>query len=190
MEYKKPTIILLAAGESTRMGVWKHGEPFLGTTLIQYTIQKLTSLPYQIIVVGGYQFEKLQKLVTPFPTIKLVYNPHYKSGFVSSVQQGIKELRDEDFFILPGDMPIVPTSIFLQLEQRLIHDGIRPVCEGVPGHPVLFRNSIKQAVSALPKGESLQPLLKNLKIDAIESSIETIQDVDSPSDLLNLNYKK
>ncbi len=190
MADKKPSIILLAAGLSTRMGVWKHGEPFLGTTLIQYTLQKLTTLPYPIIVVGGYQFDTLQELVSLFPTIKLVYNPHYKSGFISSVQRGVKELRNENFFILPGDMPTIPTSSFSQLEQGLIHDGIRPVCGGVPGHPVLFRNSIKQAISTLSKGESLQPLLKNLKIDTVESSIETIQDVDSPGDLINLNPKK
>ncbi len=190
MADKKPSIILLAAGLSSRMGVWKHGEPFLGTTLIQYTLQKLTTLPYPIIVVGGYQFDTLQKLLSLFPTIKLVYNPLYKSGFISSVQQGVKELRGEDFFILPGDMPNIPTLIFSQLEQGLIHDGIRPICGGVPGHPVLLRSRLNHAIQSLPPGESLKPLLGTLKVDTIESSIETIQDVDSPDDLLHLNDKK
>ncbi len=190
MDRNTPSIILLAAGSSTRMGRWKHEELILGTPLIQHTLQRVTSLPYQVIVVGGYQFDKLQKLVAPFSSIKLVHNPHYTLGFVSSVQRGVQEVQGEDIFILPGDMPNIPLSIFSELKQALIHEGIRPVYQGVPGHPVLLRNRIAKDIMKLPEGESLRPFLAKLTIDTIEGSIKTVQDVDTPEDLLRLNSYK
>ncbi len=209
----QPTILLLAAGLSSRMGVWKPALPWQGVPLIQFTLQRLHSLPHPIVVVGGHRFLELEALVHEVAQqfanskVRCVYNGHYKKGFVTSVQRGLQEVEAEDFFMLPADMPAVPLELFAELPQAigvepsialknsdtappcgtappLVGPSIaRPVYKGVPGHPVFCKNTVKQHIMALPAGESVRNGLAGFSVATVSSSWRCVFDIDTPEDI-------
>ncbi len=188
----RPILIILAAGASSRMGRWKPAVLFEGTPIIQRTIEAVLPLPYSIVVVGGHRYELLEQLISPYVTqgVRLVYNPRHSEGFITSVQRGLQEVAGENFFILPGDMPLIPQNVFSSLENSLgIYDMVRPEHNGLPGHPVLCKHKLRQHIMALPAGESLRQGLRNISTCTIPGSWQTVFDVDRPQDLISTEHR-
>src|SRR4030042_477021 len=72
--------ILLAAGESKRMGKPKQLMPWGKSTILVQAIDNLKSSTVdEIIVVLGYKAEEIEKTITTKP-VKIAINPDYKQG--------------------------------------------------------------------------------------------------------------
>lgn len=86
--------LLLAAGESVRMGEIKALLPWRGKTLIEYQVASLESAGVsQTIVVLGYRSEKLEPLLKGRPAVECVYNPDYAQGKTTSIKAGLRALQ-------------------------------------------------------------------------------------------------
>ena len=118
--------IVLAAGESKRMGQTKQLLDWEGRTILQRVLENLSrSRVDEVILVLGHEAERiLQTLDTR--KVKVVINKNYKEGMITSIQQGLINLNDkvEAFFIVLADQPAVGPEIF----DRLISEFRR-------GHP-------------------------------------------------------
>jgi molybdenum cofactor cytidylyltransferase len=140
--------ILLCAGESKRMGIPKallHTST--GKTFLQQALDNLVSADVdEIIVVMGAHQEIIR---TNFPvllkekTLKIVFNPDYKSGMMSSIQTGIKALNKKSnaFLITLIDLPFLIPENFHQIiaEFHLNQTKlIRFQMDNHPAHPVLI----------------------------------------------------
>lgn len=140
------TAILLAAGESTRMGTLKGLLPWEGKTLFEHQLLELEkSLIDEIVVVVGYQAEHFTKITKNQP-IKTVYNQHFQSGKCSSILAGLlaMESGSEAIVIIAVDQPTSFKVINRLLESfSNSKDKIAvPFFNGKRGHPVLFSCSI------------------------------------------------
>ena len=87
-------VILLAAGQSKRMGTPKSLLPWRGRPLIDYQISVLTQLELKpVVVVLGHNSLEVKSNISLRLNPTIVYNPHYKSGKTSSILEGLRFLN-------------------------------------------------------------------------------------------------
>ena len=86
----KPAGIILAAGESSRMGRDKALLAYRGTTFLNHWISILQPRIEPLIVVLGHHADSIRRSVAVGP--RIVVNPDYRRGMLSSLQVGIRVL--------------------------------------------------------------------------------------------------
>ena len=155
------SVILLAAGQSSRMG----GENKLtknlnGIPLIKYAVKNiLGSSINELIIVLGYEKEIIEKTIGNNKKIKFVYNENFKNGIASSIKVGLNHVsqKSEAFFISLGDMPMINQNIYNKLiKSRYKYNKNRnpdlkkeifiPTYEGKESNPVLFSIFMKNQI--------------------------------------------
>ena len=83
--------VLLAAGESTRMGRPKPLLSWEGTTLVQYQVASLQSGGVdEVCVVTGAGGEAVGPLLAHEAGVRVVPNPDYRAGKTTSVRAGVR----------------------------------------------------------------------------------------------------
>ncbi len=111
------SIIILAAGESTRMGLPKQLLPMRGTTLLQHVIRTAReSKAGDIRVVTGANADNIRGKV-PEENFRYVLNPGWQEGMGSSIRAGIDSLpQNADAAIIAlCDQPFLTTQVFNDL---------------------------------------------------------------------------
>jgi len=175
--------IILAAGYSQRAGDFKPGLDLAGKPLLQRTIENAQGSCDQIIVVAGHEEDKIRKILQEKPNVMIVKNEHVDRGMFSSVRVGVKDVRTDRFFILPGDQPGVRKSTFKSLLE-VSADIVVPRYNGKKGHPVLFDGNCAKEIMALPDTEILRNYIHGkenvLIVDVNDPGIG--MDVDTPED--------
>jgi molybdenum cofactor cytidylyltransferase len=153
--------ILLAAGQSKRMeGENKLCKEIKGIPLIQHSLKGiLGSAIDEIIIVVGYEKEKIKKLIKPNKKIIFAYNKDFKNGIASSIKVGLHHISNssEAFFISLADMPKINQNIYNKLikTMRSYNKKLKPVyrkeiiiptCESKYGNPILFSKFMKKKI--------------------------------------------
>ncbi len=175
--------IIPAAGLSSRMGDWKMMLPFgeQGQTILDCSISNALKFCRHAILVTGFRGNELSERYKNNPRIKVTYNPNFKEGLFTSVQAGLKKASTEYVFISHGDMPLVDSSIFIQLWQERQKDILFPAHNGITGHPVLLHRSCFQKVLSLPANHRMKDLLKKSPHRYIRiNSTNILLDIDTP----------
>jgi molybdenum cofactor cytidylyltransferase len=139
--------IILAAGQSSRMGEFKPLLPFGDTTVIEHNIEYLRHGGIEtIIIVVGHRAGEIK---TYLQNRKLVFatNPEPDSAMATSILHGLRALPSDAraVVITPVDHPAVPTQVVSQLIDEW-REGARlviPTNGGRSGHPVLIDLSFR-----------------------------------------------
>ena len=184
--------IVLAAGESKRMGRPKQMLAWQGKTLLRHVLESLiNSDADEIILVLGHEAEAIRKSLTGFQ-IKVVINPDYKQGMASSLRQGLLAMdpRSEAFLVLladqPGIGPDIINHMIREFQQANPKRGIvRPVYHGLRGHPVLIGVRYLQEVLQLQGDVGARRILMNHPEDILEIEVEqdvVLKDIDTPEE--------
>ncbi|MBU8878569.1 nucleotidyltransferase family protein [Bacillus sp. FJAT-29790] len=180
------TAILLAAGQSTRMGCLKGMLPWHEKTLFEHQLIALEkSTLSEIIVVLGYEAERFLKIVNNY-SVKAVYNKNYHIGKVSSILTGLNAVGDvsESILILAVDQP-TETEIINNLVEIQTNSNCPiavPVYDGKRGHPVVFSRSIINDLLAIKEEtKGLRTIFQKYEKKVIEAPIN------NPLIRLNLN---
>lgn len=137
-----PAAIILAAGESRRMGRAKAFLPFRGGTFLSTIAGTLGQRCSPVIAVFGFEAARCIEAARPLG-LRAVENPDYPLGMLTSLQAGLRILPNEAdavFFTLV-DHPAISLSTvdLLLLSEALI---AIPRFENTRGHPVLIRREI------------------------------------------------
>jgi molybdenum cofactor cytidylyltransferase len=136
--------IVLAAGESRRMGTQKALLDWHGVPLIEYELEQLSSIDEiaEIIVVTGYEPAAIEAIVASHPRARAARNPAYASGKASSVLVGLRAVtKDADAILLCAvDQPRRASTIRSLLAAHSAGDAAItiPVHNGHRGHPLVF----------------------------------------------------
>lgn len=148
--------VVVAAGFSSRAGGWKMAFDIGGVTVIERLILGMVPFCSRIIVVGGYHFELLKRLLPKqkYPAVELIYHDDYPKGMFSSVLAGFRQVRAPRFFFIPGDYPLVSSDVYQML---LMREGeiIIPCYQGTTGHPLLFQTKRIEDLFAVPSNYSI-----------------------------------
>ena len=188
--------IILAAGESRRMGVQnKLLLQIDSEVLIRKFVKSVSnSLVDAVLVVVGFEAEKI-KAVLHDQSVKFVENPSYEEGMTTSIQSGVKASSNEStgLMICLADMPFAETSDLNRLiqafndyqstESSLI---IVPVFQGKRGNPVLFSEEFRDKILT-HKGEGCREIVRQFPHYVKEVSMENdnlLRDIDTPEDYM------
>ena len=181
--------VILAAGYSSRAKCFKMEQILAGKPVLHHVIDSFIDSCNRVIVVGGYQIEKIEKLVKPYKEkVLLVNNRNYDQGMFSSVQCGIQEVQEDYFFLTPGDYPLLTQGLSQELMQTLIaseKEILIPTYKECGGHPILLSSRHISPISTEDIKSNLKEYLdKNKdKILRYEVSNESILiDMDMPKD--------
>lgn len=172
------TIILLAAGLSNRMGSNKLLLPYKGRTIIENTLLSLLPFGDRIIVVTGFERKKIEETLSIYK-VDFIFNKNYLQGQRESTLTGLRAIADDDFAIVPSDLPLIEKDDIVSLLDALKSAPIvRPVFKTIPGHPVFYKKENREKLLAFPG--SMKDYLKNIGYKSVPSSLGTIYDCDTP----------
>jgi molybdenum cofactor cytidylyltransferase len=155
--------IILAAGESSRLGMPKQNLLFNGQTLLQRVVDAAKKAKCQpIIVVLGANADK----IAPIPGIITIYNQDWKEGMASSIRMAIQEIEKDDrihnAIIMLCDQPFVNSDLIdkmvyakAQSQSRIIACGYNKTM----GVPALFDRSLFIELSTLSGNEGAKEIL-------------------------------
>jgi molybdenum cofactor cytidylyltransferase len=143
--------IVLAAGESTRMGRPKQLLQAGGGTLLEGIINEaLRSDLDEVILVLGHKYEEIRATlgqVLQHPNLKVIENRKFKKGISSSIIAGLSEVEDnhDHVMILLADMPYIDANLIDLLLRRYI-DSRLPLgaikLKAKRTHPVIFSRKL------------------------------------------------
>ena len=182
--------IVLAAGESRRMGSQKLLLPFGATTVIGRVVdQLLQSVIDKIFVVTGHNAGKIAEQLSA-RAVTIVDNPDYPSGMLSSVRCGLRALPREcqAVMVVLGDQPSITTNLIDDLVQafNMNHKGIVvPVFQNRRGHPILLSTRYRDEILSQYDGAGLRGLLHAHPDDVLELAAPApsiLSDMDYPED--------
>lgn len=186
------TAIVLAAGESKRMGEPKMLLPWGKSTVLQTVISTLqASNVKDILVVTGGEHRRVEALVGR--TVEVIYNENYKDGkMLSSIQLGLsaKKREAEAALICLGDQPQVEERSvrgICDAFQRTKSKLVVPSYEKRRGHPWLIARGLWEDVLKLRAPKTMRDFLNRRANDIlyVQSDTPTIlQDLDTPEDYL------
>jgi len=178
--------ILLAAGESTRMGEPKLLLPFGDGTVLSKTVDNVLSCNVdEVIVVLGANAEKTREALAGKP-IKTVFNPDYSQGMSTSLICGLKQVSSQALRIMVAlsDQPLIEKDTYNKLIKESITSskGITvPLYKAKRGNPIIFAIGYKDEMLQLKGDVGGRELLQRHPKDVYEVA------VDSGSIYINLN---
>ena len=182
--------IILAAGESKRMGRPKQLMPLGDTTILERTVDNfLGSKVSEVLVVLGHKAEDMVKLIAKRP-VTITINPDYRAGMSTSIVAGLSLVSDrsEGVILASGDQPFVDSQTINRLVKGFYnHDkGIAiPTYQGRRGHPVIFSIKYKEELLKLKGDIGGRQIIKDHPDDILEVAVDAesiITDIDTISD--------
>ncbi len=147
--------VLLAAGESSRMGQLKALLAWRGTSLLAHQLNSLREAGVQrIVVVLGHRAEQLQPLLEGREGVTLVVNPDYRQGKTTSIKAALEALEPEStdvLLILNVDQPRSAETIRFLLKQHRSASCLItiPTYLGKGGHPIILDLSLLQELRSI-----------------------------------------
>ena len=191
------SILILAAGSSSRLGQPKQLVEFEGQTLIERITHIALSVSEEVLVVLGANIELIKpKLKALSDRINIIENTRWQEGMGTSISLGVENLvsKSEAILILLVDQPFI-SQVLLQSMVQTFADTKMPIvaCEygNQLGVPILFDKSFFSDLRNLKGEQGAKSFLKKYseKIISIEFR-QGIFDIDTPKDLIKLNSVK
>jgi len=187
--------VVLAAGESSRMGRPKALLPIDGVRFIEKIVSSFQSTKVgKILVVLGHNAEEMRQKIADLPVL-IVVNNEYKKGQLSSLVAAIRDIHSrqssaelDGILVHLVDHPYVnPILVDVMIDRfyeskKLI---VVPRYHGRRGHPVIFSRSLFSELQDTPLDQGAKAVVHAHQKDTLEIDTEdegvTI-DIDTPEE--------
>jgi len=158
--------LVLAAGESSRMGRDKALLLYRGRTFLETILSTLRAAGLErIVVVLGHHAEEIEGVVD-LGDAEVVINRDYSRGQTSSLQAGLKALEGADtraIVLTLVDHPAVPAEVIGDLIAHFQKSGasvVIPTHGGEHGHPVLIGRALFEELKMLSPDEGANSVIR------------------------------
>ncbi|MCZ6804888.1 MAG: nucleotidyltransferase family protein [Proteobacteria bacterium] len=190
------TAIVLAAGESRRMGARNKMELIInGQELIRQTVSTiLASNVNEIIVVTGYQADVVRNSLIGLPVVK-VHNDDYQQGQMSSVHKGLGKIEKvcDGIMVCLGDQPLLNCDdinyLITAFNTRAHGSILVPTYKGLRGNPIILSYKHRDRILSDKSNLGCKKLIEKKPelVCAVEMENDhVITDIDSPQDYEHL----
>ncbi len=178
--------VLLAAGESKRMGRSKQLLDFHGTPLAEATLRNALEACELVVLVQGAA--NLSFISEQYERVRLVTNYEYRTGQLSSLQRGLAASRSEYVFIMLADLPLVSPGVYHRLAEAIGEaPAAYPVFGECRGHPVLVGPEAKALLlEAPPKDRAMRVIAPLHPVEAALGDPSVCRDADTYEELKRL----
>ena len=189
----KISILILAAGSSSRLGQPKQLVVFEGQTLIERITHTALSVSEEVLVVLGANIELIKPKLQAFSDrINIIENTSWNEGMGTSISIGVGNLapKSDAILILLTDQPFI-SQVLLQKMMQTFAEKKYPIVACNYGEqlgvPILFDKSFFPKLKNLKGDQGAKSFFKNYpeKIASIEFK-EGLFDIDTPEELLKI----
>jgi molybdenum cofactor cytidylyltransferase len=185
--------LVLAAGQSSRMGRPKQILPVGGKPMLRHAIDAAVAagLPEVVVVFGpGAEAAMAESARGETTGVRPVWNPESRSGQASSLRAGLDAMPDgaEAAVVLLADQPTVRADA-IRAVMAAFRGGEGPIVQasygGVAAHPTLLARSVWPEVMAVSGDEGARALIATHPEWRAVAEVggEPPEDVDTPEDL-------
>ena len=195
MNHLQVPLILLAAGESRRMGTPKQLLSYKGDSLIRHTATMAAASECNpTVVVIGANSDRISLELENLP-VRVTYNTQWQQGMSASIAKGIDTLLKmninfDAFVVALADQPLITATIYNRLVERYRSNRPQAIASNYSdtiGVPALFdRTLIPKLLKMKQQGGAKQLLHKYsdraFNLDLPEAAI----DIDTPTDYQQL----
>ena len=185
--------LILAAGQSKRMGQPKMLLPWGNQTVIEHVVATFLKAGVEdILLVTGSEHERVEKAIDGYP-LRKIHNRDYATGeMLSSLQCGLRELTKEAQAALIGlgDQPQVQEETIRAIRHAYREQTSRlivPSFEMKRGHPWLVARSLWDDLLALQPPETPRDFLNKYAREILYLNMDTptiLADLDTPDDYI------
>ena len=183
--------ILLAAGQSKRMGQPKMLLPWGHLTVIEQVITTfLNSGIEDLVVVTGGNREQVERAIEAYP-VRRIHNVEYATGeMLSSLQAGLQALHPEvqAVLVVLGDQPQIQESSIRAVSEAYRQSRARIVVPSFRmrrGHPWLVARPLWVEILQMKSPESPRDFLNRHAAEIQYVDVDTpsiLADLDTPQD--------
>ncbi|HTT76321.1 MAG TPA: nucleotidyltransferase family protein [Candidatus Binataceae bacterium] len=183
--------LLLAAGESRRMGYPKPLIEIGGMTFLAKSAAAMLEVAERLIVVAGAYRERVIAAVPHDSRIVSAYNPDFIRGQLSSLRVGLAQTEPETEAVIVhlADHPLVSSATFHEVVAEHERSG-KPIViaryHGRRGHPVLFDRLVFRELMEAPEDQGARVVVNAVPSRVSYADVEdagTVLDLDTPADL-------
>jgi molybdenum cofactor cytidylyltransferase len=190
--------VILAAGESRRLGRPKQLEPWGESNLLSHVVARTREFAVEEVwVVLGHDYERILEQ-TNLDDVGIIENPEWGEGIASSIRVGLDALtrlsRCDRALVVLGDQPAVPTEVVEELmasHAQASHPVSVPKYRYNWGNPVLVDRSLWPRLMSLEGDEGAQRLWQAHPewVNEVWFSDLGPRDVDTETDVAELRPK-
>ena len=188
---KNIAILILAAGESFRMGRTKQLLPFKGNTLLGHTILQAKNAKIgKVYCVLGADFETILEKEDD-PEIEIIINYAWRQGLSTSIIAGIRLIERADYqfdaiLIMLADQPYVDANYLRRICAQHLKNPNKLIASTYPkklGVPALFPKNYFSQLLALSGDVGAGRILNDMPENVIGVlSADLLKDIDTPED--------
>jgi molybdenum cofactor cytidylyltransferase len=185
------SILILAAGNSSRLGYPKQLIEFEGQTLIERITEIALTVSEDILIILGGNADMIKPKLERFEdTVSTVFNPDWQQGMGTSIRVGVEKLADKSdlILILLSDQPFI-SKVLLQNMMQVFANSQNPIVSCVYkkalGVPMLFDKTMFPELLNLNGERGAKSFLSHYKnsismVDFPQGvfDIDTIEDVE------------
>ncbi len=183
------------------MGEFKPLMNYNDNPFIVTITKKLLTVCESVTIVTGHKSTEIEDTIkyaflegTLFPRVELVINPFYELGMFTSLQRGVKELKDSEWILYHFvDQPFHKEKFYKEFVSQVDNkfDWIQPVYGGSEGHPVIFKNTLFEKIVSSPQNYSLRTIRDNASTKKKIWNCnypQILEDFDTQSDIADFKY--
>jgi molybdenum cofactor cytidylyltransferase len=192
------TVLILAAGSSTRMGQPKQLLKWKDQTLLNHAAKTaLDSGAFSTVVVLGSGAEQSRLALDNLP-VEIVINPDWEKGMGSSLKKGVDHILKKlppsaGVVVMVCDQPMITSKHLQQLFQKHMGETkliIATRYADTFGVPAFFQSSLLPSMLALGDEEGAKKYIQQnmQRVDFVDFDDAKI-DLDTPEDFANFKAK-
>lgn len=190
------TAVVLAAGQSSRMGRPKQLEAVAGVPMVvrAVTVALQSGVDTVVVVTGAYADQVqtvLTEMLADHPNrLLLLHNAEWANGQASSVRTAVEHFgaTADALLFLPVDQPFLPATLLQQLInvwQQGANLVAPAVDDTVRGAPAIFDQSLFPQLLELTGDVGARPLLQRYRdrLSTVPAQSTWLRDIDTPEEL-------
>ncbi len=212
MKNTQVPLILLAAGESRRMGTPKQLLSYQGNSLIRHAVTEVvkSNCDRIIVVLGansdatprrrkaqGNAHQDSDRILTEISDLPIcvTYNTQWQQGMSTSIATGIKALLQmkvnfEAIIVALADQPFITAQVYNRLMERYCQNQLKAVASNYSdtlGVPALFDVTLIPELLKMKQKGGAKQLLNQYSDRAFNLDLpEAAVDIDTPADYQKL----
>ena len=192
---EKTGIIILAAGNSMRLGRPKQLLSFQDNGLLKRMVIEAMAVPNTVtLVVTGYKTELMEEEIAD-TGVNIVFNPDWQEGMSSSIRRGVETFKEmlpnlDSCILSVCDQPHVTRDVFKALIKKHLHSGEELIASSYAdtlGTPALFRRNYFKDLMLLNGREGAKKIFLQYPQEVCKVPFEKgAVDIDTEEDYINL----